>query len=71
VAYHKDGADVKKDDKVKISITEDDHFNIPTYNLIQIGEKPDGIIHRVHTKGCEVRTCSGIWFFNKEQLEVI
>ena len=44
--------------------------DIPVYNLEKISADPIGIIYRVYKDTCEVRTVSGIWEFNKTNLEV-
>ena len=43
---------------------------IPVYNLEKIAADPIGIIYKVYKDTCEVRTVSGIWEFNKTNLEV-
>lgn len=61
---------MKVNDVVKISDSVDNHFNIPVYNLEKIAADPIGIIYKVYKDTCEVRTVSGIWEFNKINLEV-
>lgn len=45
-------------------------IKIPVYNLEKIQADPIGIIYKVYKDTCEVRTVSGIWEFDKKNLEV-
>lgn len=61
---------MKKNDRVLFTGEYDDLKGVPHYNREQILEDRRGIIYRVHATDCEVRTSLGIWYIDKNLLEV-
>ena len=58
---------MRTEQKVKIINLE----NLPEWVRPIIKENPHGIIHRVYSDKCDVRTGRGMWIIEKKNLELI
>jgi hypothetical protein len=57
---------MKVGDKVKIK----DEVELPEWVKNLVLSKPNGIIHKVYSDKCDVRTSHGLWLIDKKFLEV-